>query len=90
MAASIFRAWTVFWVVVRMKVYACADAEAVAQYAANAVVEAAAKAIAERGAFHWALAGGTTPKRCYQLLCDADMDWSKVHVWFGDERCLPV
>jgi len=73
----------------RMKIHPCADAEAVSQYAADAVVEVAAAAIAERGIFHWALAGGTTPKRCYELLRDADIDWPKVHIWFGDERCLP-
>jgi len=73
-----------------MNIHPCADAEAVSQYAADAVVKAAASAIAERGVFHWVLAGGTTPKRCYELLRDADIDWPKVHVWFGDERCLPI
>jgi len=73
-----------------MNIHPCVDAEAVTQYAANAVIESAAEAIAARGVFHWVLAGGTTPKRCYELLRDADIDWSKTHVWFGDERCLPV
>jgi len=73
-----------------MNTHPCADAEAVAQYAADAVVKAAAAAIAERGVFHWVLAGGTTPKRCYELLRDAEIDWANVHIWFGDERCLPV
>lgn len=62
----------------------------VAQAVADIVVMSASEAIAERGVFHWVLAGGTTPKRCYELLQDADIDWLKVHVWFGDERCLPV
>jgi len=75
---------------VDMNTHPCADAEAVAQYAADAVVKAAASAIAERGVFHWTLAGGTTPKRCYELLRDADVDWPNVHIWFGDERCLPI
>ncbi|MFQ5345696.1 MAG: 6-phosphogluconolactonase [Mariprofundus sp.] len=73
-----------------MNIHPCADAEAVAQYAADTVVEAAAAAISKRGVFHWALAGGTTPKRCYELLRDVGMDWSKTHIWFGDERCLPI
>jgi len=73
-----------------MNIHPCADAEAVAQYAANAVIEAAAEAIAMRGEFHWVLAGGTTPKHCYESLRDADVDWSRIHVWFGDERCLPI
>jgi len=68
----------------------CNDAEAVAQRASTIVVEAAAEAIARDGVFHWVLAGGTTPKWCYELLRDAAIDWPHVHVWFGDERCLPV
>jgi len=63
---------------------------AVAQTVALIVEKAARQCIAKQGVFHWALAGGTTPKQCYELLRGADIDWSKVHVWFGDERCLPV
>jgi len=73
-----------------MKIIHCLDAEAVALFAADAVVKAASSAIADRGVFHWVLAGGTTPKRCYELLRDADIDWLNVHIWFGDERCLPA
>jgi len=63
---------------------------AVAKAAARMVEDTARECIAQRGVFHWALAGGTTPKQCYELLRNAAIDWSKVHVWFGDERCLPV
>jgi len=63
---------------------------AVAQAVAELVEHDARYCIAQRGVFHWVLAGGTTPKQCYELLRDADIEWSKVHVWFGDERCLPV
>jgi len=62
----------------------------VAQAVADVVKQSVDECIAQRGVFHWVLAGGTTPKQCYELLRDADIDWSKVHVWFGDERCLPV
>jgi len=62
----------------------------VAQATANIVEDTARACIAQRGVFHWVLAGGTTPKQCYKLLRNADIDWTKVHVWFGDERCLPV
>ena len=73
-----------------MTIHPCVDADAVAQFAATAVIEAAGAAIAARGVFHWALAGGTTPKRCYELLREAEIAWPNVHVWFGDERCLPA
>ena len=62
----------------------------VAQAVADIVKKTADECMAQRGVFHWVLAGGTTPKQCYALLRDADIDWPKVHVWFGDERCLPV
>lgn len=37
-----------------------------------------------------ALSGGSTPKRFHELLAQADgIDWSRVHVYFGDERTVP-
>ena len=65
------------------------DAEALGHAAAAWTARAAAEAIAARGVFHLALAGGNTPRLCYEKLCDMDMDWSHVHIWFGDERCVP-
>ncbi|MDQ6960886.1 MAG: 6-phosphogluconolactonase, partial [Mariprofundaceae bacterium] len=65
------------------------DANALAAMVARQVIVECEQAIAERGVFHWVLAGGNTPKKCYQLLRDAELDWSRVHIWFGDERCLP-
>lgn len=51
------------------------------------------RAIAERQAFHVALAGGSTPRRLYTLLAEEEFsgrtDWSRVHVYFGDERSVP-
>jgi 6-phosphogluconolactonase len=34
------------------------------------------------------LAGGTTPKRCYGLLAQLDLEWGRVTILFGDERCV--
>ena len=56
---------------------------------AQRIAELAAQAIAARGAFHVALAGGETPRRCYRKLRDLAIDWKHVHIYFGDERCLP-
>ena len=69
------------------------DAKAVAAEAAERVADAAARAIADRGRFSIALSGGSTPKALYGLLA-ADpyrslIDWSKVHILFGDERAVP-
>jgi len=66
------------------------DGESLGRAAAELTVVAASEAIAKRGVFHLVLAGGNTPRMCYEKLRDMDMDWSHVHVWFGDERCVPA
>ncbi|MEJ2321926.1 MAG: 6-phosphogluconolactonase [Gammaproteobacteria bacterium] len=53
------------------------------------ISDVAARSIAERGSFHIVLAGGTTPRLIYQQLRQLETDWSRWHIWFGDERCLP-
>ena len=58
---------------------------------ALARIEASARtALQERGAFHLVLAGGNTPREMYRRLPELDTDWSRWHIWYGDERCLPV
>ena len=57
---------------------------------AQRVAELAEQAIAARGVFHVALAGGETPRRCYEKLRRLPVDWAHVQIYFGDERCLPV
>ena len=37
-----------------------------------------------------ALSGGSTARASYELLAVADVDWSEVDVFFGDERWVPV
>lgn len=56
----------------------------------DAIVASAQKAIAKNGRFSIVLAGGNTPRAVYRLLRDVSMDWSKWHVYHGDERCLPA
>ena len=56
---------------------------------AQRIADMAAQAIAARGVFRIALAGGETPRRCYEKLRDLAVDWTHVQVYFGDERCLP-
>jgi 6-phosphogluconolactonase len=70
-----------------------ADAETLAVAAAEYCIAQARVAIAARGRFHLALAGGSTPRRLYQLLAAPAyrdrIDWRSVEIWFGDERCVP-
>ena len=55
------------------------------------ILESAQEAIASRGIFRLALSGGETPRRIHAELAQisTDLDWSKVLVTFGDERCVP-
>ncbi len=70
--------------------HAMAGSSALRQEACRLILDAAANAIAARGCFSLVLAGGNTPTPIYTALRDADTDWSRWDVWFGDERCLPV
>lgn len=65
------------------------DAAAVARAAAEYTARRAEAAIAARGAFRLVLAGGATPGATYRLLADQTCDWSRWHIYYGDERCLP-
>lgn len=68
-------------------------AAALAEAAARQVVIAARQAQAQRGAFHCALSGGSTPEHLYRLLAQPEwanqIDWARTHVYWGDERCVP-
>jgi 6-phosphogluconolactonase len=56
---------------------------------AQRIADLATRATSARGIFHVALAGGETPCRCYRKLRNLAIDWQHVHIYFGDERCLP-
>jgi 6-phosphogluconolactonase len=69
------------------------DPQSVANEAANRIVRLAADSMADREKFSIILCGGTTPKALYELLATDDfaqkINWPRVHVFFGDERCVP-
>ena len=54
------------------------------------VAQAFADLVAAEAPTSIALSGGTTARTCYELLAVADVEWSEVDVWFGDERWVPV
>src|SRR5436190_4926760 len=35
------------------------------------------------------LTGGSTPRVAYELAAELEPDWSRVELWWGDERCVP-
>lgn len=61
--------------------------------AADRIVAAASTAIGAGGRFVMALSGGSTPHALYTLLAGPTyrprIDWTHVHLFFGDERCVP-
>jgi len=78
------------WTLVRL-----ADGGALARAAAEEVARRAEAVVAARGRFTLALSGGSTPRALYALLADPEapwrsrVPWSRVHVFFGDERNVP-
>lgn len=67
-----------------------ADEAAVADAACRLISSAAREAIAERGRFRLVLAGGGTPLSTYCRLAASNQRWKRWHLYYGDERCLPV
>ena len=64
----------------------------VAQEGAKRIAEAAREAISQRGAFHIALSGGSTPRAIFQAFASGGFDPGLVgstHVFWGDERSVP-
>lgn len=52
-------------------------------------IHSAERAIQQRGRFAVALSGGSTPKAIYEALLKAPLDWSKVWLFWSDERAVP-
>lgn len=72
-----------------MQIVDFADMEALSAHAAAMARQIILNAVAERGVFTLALAGGETPRRTYELLAGvADIPWDKGHIFFTDERCV--
>jgi 6-phosphogluconolactonase len=69
------------------------DRAALANDAAERFTAAAQAAVAARRAFTVALPGGSTPRDLYGLLASdawkSRIDWSRTHIFWGDERCVP-
>jgi 6-phosphogluconolactonase len=70
------------------------DLEAASRSAAELITEAAQDAVHRRGRFTLVLAGGSTPRRLYEMLADpkhsSSMPWAETFLFWGDERCVPL
>lgn len=98
--ARVYSEWVAIWQRARgargehkadVEVYS--DPNTLVHAEAEQIVKLAREAIAARGRFSLALSGGSTPKPLYELLAKppyaSRIDWSRVHVFWGDERCVP-
>ena len=43
---------------------------------------------AARAGGHVVLTGGSTPRLAYEIAAGLEGDWSRVELWWGDERCV--
>lgn len=69
------------------------DPASLSRAAAELFVRQAEQAIKVRSRFSVALSGGQTPRRTYEILAQPpfreQVDWQQIHVFWGDERCVP-
>ena len=54
------------------------------------ILERLHDALKQRDRFTIALAGGSTPKPLYEALSQESLPWSKIHIFWGDERYVPA
>ncbi len=77
----------------RFNIHIFATPDDVAHAAAERFVVLANECVQNQGLFSVALAGGSTPRRLYELLATESfrdkIDWSRIHIFFGDERAVP-
>ena len=75
------------------EILTAANYDELSRRAAQEFVRRAGEAVQARGIFTVALSGGSTPKGLYTLLGSDPyrerVPWSKVHVFWSDERCVP-
>jgi 6-phosphogluconolactonase len=72
----------------RVQVLPSADdlARAASWYVQEKILQAAR----ERGRVLLVLSGGSTPLPVYERLVKLALPWSRTHIFWGDERCVPV
>ncbi|ASC72366.1 6-phosphogluconolactonase [Halomicronema hongdechloris C2206] len=66
------------------------DKAALVERALTLSVQLIQDAIAQRGRCTLALAGGSTPKPLYEALAQTNLPWSFLHIFWGDERYVPI
>ncbi|HEY0111353.1 MAG TPA: 6-phosphogluconolactonase [Fibrella sp.] len=77
-----------------MKINIADNPTDLARQAAEWVTDYAERMLKQQDRFTIALSGGSTPKALHELLAQPPLrnriDWSRVHVFWGDERYVPL
>lgn len=71
----------------RMHVFS--DAQGAAEGCARAIADRLNEAIAQRGTASLAVSGGSTPKLMFREMVGLGLDWSKIQLFWVDERVVP-
>jgi 6-phosphogluconolactonase len=71
-------------------VFRAESVEAAVERAADVIATTIASARTVRGEAHIALSGGSTVGQVYRALGPKLPDWRDVHLWYGDERVVPL
>jgi 6-phosphogluconolactonase len=81
------------WLVTEPTVRRFPDARALVEGAASDLVQRLARHVAASGSCRLAFAGGTTPRPVYERVARehraASVDWTRLELFWGDERCVP-
>jgi 6-phosphogluconolactonase len=72
-----------------MRLTTVATPDAVATKAAETLALLLRDAVERRGVAHIALTGGSSAEPVYRRLASLLDSWAQVHLWWGDERCVP-
>ena len=77
----------------KRSVISCTDISDLTIRLASDIAGSANVRINESGVFSLVLSGGSTPRALYRVLAEPpfldDMPWENVHIFWGDERCVP-
>jgi len=76
-----------------MQLHIFKDSEALSEAAAKWIAETIAETLNTQDRYTIALSGGSTPQRLHKILAGPpykeQIDWSKLHIFWGDERAVP-
>jgi 6-phosphogluconolactonase len=76
-----------------MQLHIYKDAEALSEDVAQWIAETIRETLQTQDRFSIALSGGSTPQRLHKILAASPLkeqiDWSKLHIFWGDERAVP-